>query len=327
MGIKFFKLGVSMNNFSLRQMEKRDERLLVSPFRDMFEYRIVFEFLIVLFLWVSVLALGIAGIIPLWLGLCCNTVLATTFYMPMHEATHGNIWGRHSRYRWGEDLIGSISSLPLGFDYWTHRIQHMRHHAFTNDPKRDPDYHTKGPIRELPVSWWGIAVISTFTPVFAFSKHASRFLPSKIRNVFANQADTDVPKATTLKTGKYALRFWIFMHSILIAAFIFGFVWEFLLLWYLPARISNAWLILVFAWYPHHPAEKQGRYVDTRVAVFPGSTLLIRGHDHHALHHLFPRVPHYRLPKLWKVIGPQMTAKGVRTEGRAVGANTSIVWN
>jgi len=35
------------------------------------------------------------------------------------------------------------------------------------------------------------------------------------------------------------------------------------------------------------------RYVDTRVAVFPGSTLLIRGHDYHALHHLFPRVPHY----------------------------------
>ena len=86
-------------------------------------------------------------------------------------------------------------------------------------------------------------------------------------------------------------------------------------------------LILVFAWYPHHPAEKQGRYVDTRVAVFPGSTLLIRGHDHHALHHLFPRVPHYRLPELWKVIGPQMIAKGVRTEGRAIGANTSIVWN
>ena len=55
------------------------------------------------------------------------------------------------RYRWGEDLIGSISSVPLGFDYWSHRIQHMQHHAFTNDPKRDPDYHLRC-TRPMPVN-------------------------------------------------------------------------------------------------------------------------------------------------------------------------------
>ena len=316
-----------MTEFSSKQIEKREERLIVSPFRDKFEIRIVIEFLVSFALWISILIIGMIGVIPLWLGLCCNTILATTFYMPLHEATHGNIWGKHSRHRWGEDLIGSISSVPLGFDYWSHRIQHMQHHAFTNDPKRDPDYHTKGPIRELPISWWGIAIISTFTPVFAFSKQAFRFLPNKIRNVFLNQANTEVPKATKLRSGKYALRFWVLMHSILLAALIFGVGWDLILLWYLPARISNAWLILVFAWFPHHPADHQGRYVDTRVAVFPGSTLLIRGHDHHALHHLFPRVPHYRLPKLWKVIGSQLAAKGVRTEGRAIGAKSPIVWS
>ena len=60
--------------------------------------------------------------------------------------------------------------------------------------------------------------------------------------------------------------------------------------------------------------------------MFPGSRLIIRGHDYHALHHLFPRVVHYKLPKLWQEIGPQMTAKGVRTEGRALGATQPITW-
>ena len=93
------------------------------------------------------------------------------------------------------------------------------------------------------------------------------------------------------------------------------------------ATLVIGWLGFIFAWYPHHPIEDRvGRYVDTRVAVFPGSTVLVRGHDYHALHHLFPRVVHYKLPKLWREIGPEMTAKGVRTEGRALGSTGPVVW-
>jgi beta-carotene hydroxylase len=202
----------------------------------------------------------------------------------------------------------------------------MRHHAFTNDPKRDPDYHTKGPIWELPISWWGFTILSTFSPVFAFYDRGFRVLPMKMQVFFSSQANTEISKSTVIRSGKYTLRYWFLTVVMLIVAFLFGIGWEALLLWYLPARISFGWLILVFAWYPHHPAENQGRYVDTRVAVFPGSTFLIRGHDYHALHHLFPRVPHYRLPKLWREIGVKLIPKGVRTEGRALGATSSIMW-
>ncbi len=55
--------------------------------------------------------------------------------------------------------------------------------------------------------------------------------------------------------------------------------------------------MLVFAWFPHHPATESGRCVDTRVAVWP----------------------------LWREIGPDMTAKGVRTEGRSLGATGPII--
>ena len=59
------------------------------------------------------------------------------------------------------------------------------------------------------------------------------------------------------------------------------------------------------------------RYRDTRVFTFFGSTFLIRGHDHHLLHHLFPVVPHYRLRALWRDIGEHLSEQGARIEGRA----------
>ena len=74
------------------------------------------------------------------------------------------------------------------------------------------------------------------------------------------------------------------------------------------------------------PAVPVGRYVDTRVAVFPGSGLIIRGHDHHAVHHLFPRIPHYRLREFWEQSASDLVSKGVRAEGRAIGATGPITW-
>jgi fatty acid desaturase len=44
------------------------------------------------------------------------------------------------------------------------------------------------------------------------------------------------------------------------------------------------------------------------------------------LHHLFPRVAHYRLPAMWQEMAPDLVAKGVRAEGRALQATGPIVW-
>lgn len=308
-----------------QRLELREERRIAAAYRGKFEVRLVIEFLLGSAAWITVLILGITGVIPLWLGLIINTVLATTFYMPMHDATHGNIWGAHRRSMWGEDLIGVLSSIPLGFDYFAHRTDHMRHHAYTNDSIRDPDFYVQGPLREVPTAWFGAILAATLMPLFVFVPAARRLLPKKIRGGLI-PGGNDGPDRARLAAGKSGLRFWALCAAALILAFVFGIGWDAVLLWYVPARLSVFWLLLVFAWFPHHPADRVGRYVDTRVAVFRGSTFLIRGHDHHALHHLFPRVPHYKLPALWQEIGPRLTPKGVRTQGRALGSTGPIVW-
>lgn len=300
------------------RIERRDERRVVAPYRGDIAVRLIVTFVFFSALWAAIVVAGFTGAIPLWLGAITGFVVATTFYMPMHEATHGNIWGDVGTGRWVEDLIGTLSSFAVGISYRGHRISHMKHHAYTNDPARDPDFFVHGRKRDLLPKFYGYTMVSLLLPVFAFVPGAWRLLPRAIR-------EREVPRDPD--EDRYSLRFWAMRTVALVAAFVAGIGWEVLWLWFVPTLFVVWWLGFIFAWYPHHPAEgARGRYVDTRVAVFPGSTILARGHDHHALHHLFPRVVHYRLPKLWQEIGPEMTAKGVRTEGRALGATGPIVW-
>ena len=303
-----------------RRLALREERARVAPYRAQVETRVIATFALQAVAWTSVVVLGVTGAIPLWAGLAVNTVLASMFYMPLHEATHGNLLGDRPGSRWVEDGIGMLCAIPVGFSYKAHRQSHMRHHAFTNDPDRDPDHYTDGRLSALPAKWLSVVLLSTLLPVFAFVPGAGALLHPSVRHTMTTAELPDKASAV------WQLRFWFLTHLALVIAFVAGVGWEALALWYVPARLQALWLLFVFAWFPHHPADQTGRYVDTRVAVFPGSTWLIRGHDHHALHHLFPRVPHHRLPKLWQEIGPDMTAKGVRTEGRALGATGPIVW-
>ncbi len=300
-----------------RRLALRNERAQAAPYWGKVEPRIILTFLLFSAAWIGVIVLGVNGTIPLWLGLVLNTVIASTFYMPMHEATHGNIWGRTTSGKWIEDLIGMLCAIPLGFSYKAHRPSHMRHHAHTNDPLKDPDFHTAGPMHTVLKSWYGQVMLATFLPVFAFIPAARKLLPTAM--LVMMRAETG-----SKKLGLIQLRFWFFTNAFLVLTILTGHGWQALMLWYLPSRLQALWLLTIFAWFPHHPATKVGRYVDTRVAVFPGSRWLIRGHDHHAVHHLFPRVPHYRLHKLWADIADDMVAKGVRSEGKALSATGPI---
>ena len=299
-----------------RRLVLRAESAAAARYWGGFQLRIVLTFAVFAAAWITVIVLGVTGALPLWAGLIINTVLASMFYMPMHEATHKNIWGQNSTARWGEDLIGKACSIPTGISYTSHRPGHMRHHAFTNDPNRDPDHFTEGPLRELPAKWVRLVMLNTFLPLFALVPSMRRFIPAKVLK--SGTGDR--------KDGIVQFRFWAVTTLALIVAFATGFGWQAVLLWWLPGRLQMMWLLFIFAWYPHHPASEVGRYVDTRVAVFPGSRFLIRGHDHHALHHLFPRVPHYHLRSLWNDVAADMVAKGVRAEGRALESTGKIVW-
>jgi beta-carotene hydroxylase len=307
------------NDTALRRDYIRAENLIAAQYWGGIQWRIIATFIFFAVCWVGVLVLGVNGDVSLWQGLLLNSIFASTFYMPMHEATHKNIWGKTNNARWMEDLIGTLCSVPTGIEFVSHRAGHMRHHAYTNDPSRDPDHFTDGRLSELPAKFYGVTMLYAFLPIFALIPVTRVLLPQSLRTVLSRR-DGDKSE------GKAQIRFWLLSTVVLITCFATGHGAEALLLWWLPSRLQFCWLIFIFAWYPHHPANETSRYRHTRIAVFRGSGLLIRGHDHHAMHHLYPRVPHYRLKALWNDLSSDLVPRGVRAEGKAVGATQPIVW-
>jgi len=306
-----------------RRRQVLDGELRASaPFRGHFEWRILATFGFFAAAWITIVMLGVRGSIPLWLGLVVNAVIASTFYMPLHEAAHGNIWGQTRRGRWAQDLMGMLCAIPLAStSFGSHRILHMRHHAHTNEPGRDPDHFVAGSPLALVPKLAGLTLAYPILPLFMVVPR--RFLPAGLRNAYRIRVDDDALRRANIQHWI----FWVSVHGALLLLALLGLGWEALLLWYLPGRIAGAWLAFIFAWYPHHPELGIGRYVDTRVAAFPGSRWLARGHDYHALHHLFPRVPHTRLRRLWLVVGEDLVAKGVPVEGSAPYATGPIRWS
>lgn len=302
-----------------RRSHVKAESLVAARYWGEVQYRMIVTFGVFVACWVGVVVLGFRGIIPLWAGLLLNSVFASTFYMPMHEAAHKNIMGKATRGRWIEEAIGRLSSVPTGIDFTSHRASHMRHHAFTNDPARDPDHFTDGRLSELPLKFYGMTMLYAFLPFFALIKPLRVVLPPVLREKLETR---DGSKAE----GKAQIRYWLLSTLALVTFVVTGHGLAALCLWWIPARVQMCWLMFIFAWYPHHPAGQTSRYRHTRVAVFRGSGLLIRGHDYHAIHHLYPRVPHYRLKAVWNEMSDELVGRGVRTEGRAKGATTAVVW-
>lgn len=304
---------------SERSEQVRAEGVVAAKYWGDIQHRMIATFVVFLACWTTVVVAGASGTIPLWLGLILNSFFATTFYMPMHEATHKNIMGKSTRGRGVEDAIGLLCSIPTGIEFTAHRAGHMRHHAYTNDPARDPDHFTSGKLRELPKKLYGVTMLNVFLLVFALVKPTRVLLPSSLKEKLSSRDGSK-------EEGKAQIRFWFVSTVVLVASFLTGHGLDALCLWWIPARIQFCWLVFIFAWYPHHPASETSRYRHTRVATFRGSGLLIRGHDYHAIHHLYPRIPHYRLKAVWDELAGDLVPRGVRAEGRAVGSTGPVVW-
>lgn len=302
-----------------RLEQVRSEGAIAAKYWGEVQLRVILTFVAFTVCWSGVVFLGVEGSLPLWLGLVLNSIFASTFYMPLHEATHKNIMGRSTGGRWVEEVIGRLASVPTGIEFTSHRAGHMRHHAYTNDPARDPDHFTEGPMSALPLKFYGMTMLYAFLPFFALIKPLRVALPRVLREKLESREGSKAE-------GKAQMRFWFVSTVVLVACLVTGHGMSALCLWWLPARIQLCWLMFIFAWYPHHPAKETDRYRHTRVAVFAGSGILIRGHDYHTIHHLYPRVPHYRLKSVWNELSDDLIARGVRTEGRAKGATTSVVW-
>jgi len=70
----------------------------------------------------------------------------------VHESVHNNLFAGDEQRTWLNDSIGWVAALPFVIiPSSLFKTLHLQHHAFLNEPKRDPDYfcHARNPLIAL----------------------------------------------------------------------------------------------------------------------------------------------------------------------------------
>jgi beta-carotene hydroxylase len=245
--------------------------------------------------WLALWPLVILGHFPLWLGGVIATVILSACYLPSHEAEHGNIGRPKKPFRWLNELIGHLSMFPLLIPYRLHRAVHLKHHAYANNPDKDPDFHhmadnIAGAVRQAWLSTQPTANAALQDGVLDDG-------PAKDKLIIEALVVTRIA--------------WILMATLALS----GYALELFALWWLPRQIAMIYTILTLSWAPHHPAREQGRYRDTRGWVSPVGTILSSGMEYHLVHHLFPSIPLNKTPAAYRALKPLLEKEGMALNG------------
>jgi beta-carotene hydroxylase len=244
--------------------------------------------------WLALWPLVFFGGLSLWIAFpiaCANVALC---YLPSHEAQH-DIYARPGeRLRWLNEMVGTLSVIPLVTPYRLLRITHLEHHKHTNDPMRDPDYGT-----HAETAWGAIwASIRARAPRGAQT--------DSYEQVCKEQGREDIlVEAALYQLGFYALLFALAWT---------GYAIEAAALWWLPRHIGVTYTHFYLSWAPHNPTMGKGRYKDTRAFRSWLGNFSSLGMQAHIVHHLHPRIPLLRTPKAYREMKPILEARGCQLD-------------
>ena len=239
-------------------------------------------------IFLSLWPLTLMGFIPLWAGFLIATLCACLAYLPSHEAQHGNYSRGNPKKRWIDSLVGNFTLITLIYPYEILRVTHMKHHAYTNHPEKDPDYDNQ---HASSVAKLAIQVLDGTSVDY-----------SKYEEVFAEDA------AFQKGFKKGALIGLTYRAVLMIAVFLLPL--HTLFLWWLPAKLGTVYTTTFFSWYPHLKTE-QGRYKDTRFWQHWMPRYINHSMQLHFIHHLHPSIGHYDEPRAVEALKPFLIARGV----------------
>jgi len=185
-------------------------------------------------------------------------------------------------------VIATICALiAIMFPHDLMRCTHMKHHAYTNNPEKDPDYDTAS-----AKSLWEV--------ISATQAGVSKY--QLIAKIYENDK-------AFMKSFNKGMNMGLLYRAILLTLVVL-FPLETLLLWWLPSKIGVIYLSTFFSWYPHYQAET-GRYKDTRFWSHWMPRYLNHSMQLHFIHHLHPGIGHYDEPKAIEALKPFLIARGV----------------
>ena len=254
--------------------------------------------------------------LPLVAGMAINSVVAYLFYTIHHDANHKAISGRKKKWAWLDTALGTWSAIPLQLSFAAWSMDHLRHHAYTNDKKRDPDMLWSGTLAQIPVKWVFANLLLLLAAMPGGRKMAKAVM--RAMNPQAGRTSQSKPNPRILKEEAIMRRYTQLCLLALAVSIPLGLFWPTMFLWLIPGRIGMLILVTILVWFPHYPYETTEQFGASRIAPFPGSTPIMMEHDYHLIHHLYPSVPWYRYKSVYKEIRPFLVANGAYMEGSSV---------
>ena len=264
------------------------EKAIAKSFSQRFQWEMILIGLGQAVIWLSLWPLVLNGIIDLWVGFLIASLCACFAYLPSHEAQHGNYSRGNSKLRWLDGFVGHITLITLIYPYHLLRVTHMKHHAYTNDPEKDPDYlnaHTSSVLKVIKNVLDG----STLD----FGKYLEVFSADK---AFVNSFEKAIPIAL--------------LYRFILLVLVIIFPLETLLLWWLPAKIGSVYTTVFFSYFPHL-GTSTGRYQNTRFWTHWMPRYFNHSMQLHFIHHLHPSIGHYDEPKAIEALKPFLIARKV----------------
>lgn len=250
-------------------------------------------FLVVAIGYVSLISGVVLGEVSLPAGMLIATLIIYLGFTVSHEAGHGNIAHGVAWMKPFERMMGwSAHLLFLILPFGLFAKIHDYHHAFTNDPERDPDHWVSGD------TWWEASWRAVTLSLNYLYLAATRFKNDPV----------------ITQTHRSSLVYYSITLPIVVGLIWSGFIWELLMIGILPIFLASFVLGMLFDWIPHKPSNQQGRYQNTRSYLFPGLKLLTLGQNYHHIHHLYPRVTWYHYQRVFNLIRPELEAKNAPIE-------------
>lgn len=281
-------MAMDLNNQVPEEFSFENEKAIARQFSKRFQWEMIFIGVGQACIWLSLWPLVMNEFIPLWAGFIVASFCACLAYLPSHEAQHGNYSRGNPKRRWIDSFVGNFTLITLMYPYEILRITHMKHHAYSNDVEKDPDYRTanaKSPLEVILLSLDG-----TSTDY------------EKYKEIFANDNAFQ-------KGFDKGLNIFLLYRSILMIL-VFLFPLQTLLLWWLPSKIGICYITVFFSWYPHQ-GTSIGRYKDTRFWQHWIPRYLNHSMQLHFIHHLHPGIGHYDEPKAIEALKPFIIARQV----------------
>ncbi|WDI32725.1 fatty acid desaturase [Hyphococcus flavus] len=242
-------------------------------------------------LWAGLIGVSwaaVTGVIPVWAGTFLNFGLFYVLSDFNHEATHRNISGARSEWKWFNDALGQIGSFPFFLPFAAFKAVHLAHHRMTNHPTLDGDMWFAG------------------KNFFDILGRAAGLLVGYeiILHRLAKQG---------FVTRKTIISIWVQRLAILgiiAAAFALGIGYEVFMLWTLPClMVMIALGFLAYA--VHCPHESREKYQNTNIwfgrgLMQPLIVAAMVNQNYHLVHHLHPRIPFYRYGRAFKQLRPEL---------------------